>query len=79
MISVRSILVIFKIHTSYIPVLYVKFQTPYPGKPFSLSSDDDMIDITHQGTVNEVHDHDEDLPPQSTSEYMCDYVNYIVQ
>ncbi|ODN00060.1 H(+)/Cl(-) exchange transporter 3 [Orchesella cincta] len=44
-------------------------KTPYPLKPFSLSSDEDMIDITHQGTVNEIHDHEEDLPPQSTSYY----------
>jgi len=37
----------------------------------SLSSDEDMIDITHQGTVNEIHDQqDEDAPPASTSEIL---------
>lgn len=36
-------------------------------KLLSLSSDDDMIDITHQGTVNEVPE--EDGLPQSTSYY----------
>jgi hypothetical protein len=35
----------------------------------SLSSDEDMIDITHQGTVNELHDQEEDAPPTSTSKF----------
>jgi chloride channel 3/4/5 len=43
----------------------------------SLSSDEDMIDITHQGTVNEIRE--EELPPQSTGYYDSDDIPGIGQ
>ena len=65
---------VFVVNRLIILFIHTQIPTAAPGKPkgeksllVTLSSDEDMIDITHQGTVNEVHDPEDDTQPQATS------------